>query len=455
MDAGQRSVRVLMFPWLAYGHISPFLQLARTLARRNFMFYIASSEINLASMRGKISEKESDSIKLVDLHIPASPELPSHYHTTNGLPPHLMPALKEAMDLCRPRISALLKTLMPDLVLYDFLHPSVPEEAAAHDIPAVLFLSTGAAASSYFIHHCFENHASEYPFPGVSLRESECPKSTGIKASDFDRLRECVTRSCQIVLIKSFREIEGKYLGYLSTLTGKKFVPVGTVFQYPETMKNREHDKFIEWLDEKVEEIALGLEESGANFILVLRSPERGKIQEMLPRGFAERVCERGMVVEGWAPQASILSHPSVGGFLSHCGWSSVMEAIHCSVAIIAVPMHLDQPLNARLVEELGIGEEVVRNGQGNLAVVIRKVLLETGEDSLKSKMREWSKRVREKGEEDADVVAVELVTLCERSGGMGLLPSNSVNGDGFFIYKTDRVNQTGLQGFPNQTVVK
>ncbi|XP_075499563.1 UDP-glucosyltransferase 29-like [Primulina tabacum] len=465
MDTRKRSIRILMFPWLAYGHISPFLQLAKSLTNRNSIVYMASSQINLGSIRGKLSEKDSVSIKLVDLHIPTSPDLPSHYHTTNGLPPHLMPALKKAMDLCRPRISTLLRTLKPDLVIYDFLHPSVPEEAAAHNIPAVLFLSPGAASSSYFMHHCFEKPTSDYPFPGIYFRESECgrysfvPKSTGIEASDFERLRECVNRSCQIVLIKSFREIEGKYIDYLSFITGKKFVPVGTLFQYQETRENHEHDKFIKWLDGKsegstvfasfgteyflkeseVEEIALGLEKSSANFILVLRSPQgQGtEIQQMLPKGFADRVGERGMVVEGWAPQARILSHPSVGGFLSHCGWGSVMEGIHCSVPIIAVPMHLDQPLNARLVEEVGIGEEVVRNrSEGNLergeiARVIGKVVVEECGQSFKLKVRELSEKMREKGEEEVDVVAEELVRLC----GIDLLPSNSVKGHELFIY--------------------
>ncbi|XP_073120060.1 UDP-glucosyltransferase 29-like [Henckelia pumila] len=438
MDTNRkRSIRVLMFPWLAYGHISPFLQLAKSLTKRNFIVYMASSQINIASIRGNLSENDSVSIKLVDLHIPTTPHLPSHYHTTNGLPSHLMPALKKAMDSSRPRISTLLQTLKPDLVIYDFLHPSVPEEAAAHGVPAVLFLSPGAASSSYFIHHCFGNPSSEYPFPGIYFREPRI--STGVEASDFERLRECVNLSSQIVLIKSFREIEGKYIDYLSFITGKKFVPVGTLFQHPETTENHhEHERFIKWLDGKsegsstvfasfgseyflkeseVEEIALGLEESSANFILVLRSPQgEGTCKNILPKGFVERVGERGMVVEGWAPQARILSHPSVGGFLSHCGWSSVMEGIHCSVPIVAVPMHLDQPLNARLVEEVGIGEEVVRNGEGNfvrgeIGGVIGKVVGKgSSGQSLKLKVRELSEKVRGKGEEEVDVVVEELV---------------------------------------------
>ena len=59
-------------------------------------------------------------------------------------------------------------------------------------------------------------------------------------------------------------------------------------------------------------------------------------------------------MLEGWAPQTKILEHPSIGGFVSHCGWSSVMESMKFGVPIIAVPVHFDQPLNNRLVEEVG-----------------------------------------------------------------------------------------------------
>ncbi|CDO99876.1 unnamed protein product [Coffea canephora] len=128
------------------------------------------------------------------------------------------------------------------------------------------------------------------------------------------------------------------------------------------------------------------------------------------------------MVLKGWAPQGRILKHPSIGGFVSHCGWSSVMEGIKFGVPIVAVPMHLDQPLNARLVEELGIGEEVVRNKQGILekeqvSSVIRKVVDEkstTGE-RFRRKVRELSEKMREKEEEEIDDVVEEMVKPCRK----------------------------------------
>ncbi|GFP93056.1 beta-d-glucosyl crocetin beta-1 6-glucosyltransferase, partial [Phtheirospermum japonicum] len=223
MDTRERSIRVLMFPWLAHGHISPFLELAKSLSKRNFITYICSSPINLNPIKKTLSPKHSISIKLVELQIPTTPHLPPHYHTTNGLPPHLMGPLKRALDSARPVFSSILETLNPDLVLYDFLQPWAPEEAALKNIPAAVFFSTGAAASSLLLHHSFRAPGSEYPFPGIYFRVL----SSG--TNDHVRVRECVERSSDVVLMKTFRELEGKYIDFLSDLTHKKIVPVGAL----------------------------------------------------------------------------------------------------------------------------------------------------------------------------------------------------------------------------------
>jgi UDP:flavonoid glycosyltransferase YjiC (YdhE family) len=126
------------------------------------------------------------------------------------------------------------------------------------------------------------------------------------------------------------------------------------------------------------------------------------------------------MVVEGWAPQTKILEHPSIGGFVSHCGWSSVMESMKLGVPIIAVPMQLDQPINARLVAEVGVGVEVKRDANGKLergkvAKVIREVVEEKAGEGVRRKAKELKEKIREKGEEEIDGVVQELVQLCRR----------------------------------------
>ncbi|KAI3946243.1 hypothetical protein MKW92_022931 [Papaver armeniacum] len=116
---------------------------------------------------------------------------------------------------------------------------------------------------------------------------------------------------------------------------------------------------------EQLREIAIGLENSGEHFLWVLRLPEPiagdGFMNE-----FEERVKGRGLLVKNqWVDQVGILSLGCVNGFMSHCGWNSVLESICESVPLLGFPITADQHLNARMVKEyFGIGVKVVtRNG--------------------------------------------------------------------------------------------
>ncbi|CAI0544432.1 unnamed protein product [Linum tenue] len=157
-------------------------------------------------------------------------------------------------------------------------------------------------------------------------------------------------------------------------------------------------------------EVAKGLERNkDLNFIWVVRFPEGAEKEKnfSLPEGFLERVEGRGLVVEGWAPQAKILQHERVSGFVSHCGWSSVLEGIVYGVRIVAMPMQLDQPWDAKLVEEIGVGKEVRRRKSDGgidgeeMGKVIDEVLRN---EEMKGRVRELSEKLQGKG--DAELVA-------------------------------------------------
>lgn len=100
-----------------------------------------------------------------------------------------------------------------------------------------------------------------------------------------------------------------------------------------------------------INELAHGLRNSRANFLWVLR-PEAvtsANQADVLPPGFEDDVAGRGMIVP-WCDQCKVLSHPAVGGFLTHCGWSSTLESIWFGVPMICYPFFMDQPTNRNMV---------------------------------------------------------------------------------------------------------
>lgn len=118
----------------------------------------------------------------------------------------------------------------------------------------------------------------------------------------------------------------------------------------------------------KVKEIAQALRDSGCKFLWSLRKPppknswypsEYEKLEDALPEGFLEKTKGNGMVI-GWAPQAVILSHRAVGGFVSHCGWNSILESIWFGVPMATWPMYSEQQANAfQLVKDLSMAVDI------------------------------------------------------------------------------------------------
>ncbi|XVE75544.1 hypothetical protein DITRI_Ditri12bG0102200 [Diplodiscus trichospermus] len=369
MDGRQKRMSVLMFPWLAHGHASPFLELAKKLIKKNFFIYFCSTPVNLNSIKPKISRKHSLSIQFVELHLPSLPDLPPHYHTTNGLPPHLMNTLKKAFDMSSLAFDNILKTLNPDLLIYDFIQPWAPALALSHNIPAVHFLCASAVIASFFF-HTIKKPCQAFPFPEIYIDDALKTKFSNLLENS-------------------------------SVLLNKKTVPTGPLVQDP-TEEDDEKKQIFEWLSKKTKSSTVFVSFGSEYF---LSKEER----EELAYG----------IELSQAPQAKILQHSSIGGFVSHCGWGSVMESLKFGVPIIAVPMHLDQPLNARLVDDIGVGLEVRRNKDGSLerkeiAKVIKEVVAEKDGEKMRSKARELNNHIKKKGDEDVDEVVEELIQLCE-----------------------------------------
>jgi len=105
---------------------------------------------------------------------------------------------------------------------------------------------------------------------------------------------------------------------------------------------------------EQNHEIAFGLKASGYSFIWVMRpSSSNGNIDsdENFPEDFLNETSEQGLVVP-WCPQLEVLSHESVGAFMTHSGWNSTLEGLSLGVPMLAVPQWSDQTTNSLYIAE-------------------------------------------------------------------------------------------------------
>lgn len=141
--------------------------------------------------------------------------------------------------------------------------------------------------------------------------------------------------------------------------------------------------------DEQLDEIAAGLVNSGHPFLWVVRSDTWSPPVDM--------GASHGKIVRGWVPQRSILAHKAVGGFVSHCGWNSVMESLAAGKPMIA-----EQHLNARHVADIvGAGVKIqIPKPRGTAAAVDVIVGRAEVEDKVRKLMdvdSEAGKKIRAK----------------------------------------------------------
>lgn len=105
-------------------------------------------------------------------------------------------------------------------------------------------------------------------------------------------------------------------------------------------------------------EIGSGLEASNSPFVWAIKAgDDMSEVEKWLSEGFEDRTAGRGLIIRGWAPQLMILSHPAVGGFMTHCGWNSMLESVCAGVPMITWPHFGEQFVNEKLiVQVMGIG---------------------------------------------------------------------------------------------------
>ncbi|KAL3834367.1 hypothetical protein ACJIZ3_009103 [Penstemon smallii] len=137
---------------------------------------------------------------------------------------------------------------------------------------------------------------------------------------------------------------------------------------------------------QEIEEITHGLLISQVSFVYILR-PNGLESNEtnIFPVGFENDIIDRGLIVP-WCNQNMVLSNPAIGGFVTHCGWNSIIESMWFGVPMICYPFLVDQPTNRKLVvENWKIGINLCDGDQIKRHEVAHKIkILMNGEYSIK-----------------------------------------------------------------------
>nr|AYC63478.1 UDP-glycosyltransferase [Scoparia dulcis] len=444
----------VVIPFPTQGHIRPLLKLAKILHFKGFYITFVNTEFNhkrLIRSQGPDSVKglEDFQLKTIRDGLP-----PSDKDATqdmfqlcesllrNGLPQfsELVESLNRSSDC--PNVTCIVSD--GDLTSFTL------DVAEKLNIPEVLFFTNSACG---FNTYCNYNGLAErglFPLkdesqitngyletrldwvPGMrNIRLRDFP--TFIRTTDphdllieFDLLQIANASRASAVVINTFDELDKEVLGALRQKFDK-VCTLGPIHMLEQLVEDhnvksigsslwKEDDTCIAWLNQmppnsvlyinfgsvtvlsphQLLELALGLANSHHYFLWIIRPDLVSGESAILPEEYLKEVDGRAKIV-GWCSQEQVLSHPSLGGFLSHCGWNSTVESISNGVPMICWPFTAEQPTNCRYAcTDWGMGLEIEGEITREKVTHLVKVLMERekGKEMTK-KALEWKDKAR------------------------------------------------------------
>ncbi|XP_058775703.1 UDP-glycosyltransferase 89A2-like [Vicia villosa] len=428
------NTHILVFPYPAQGHMLSLLDLTHQLALQNtFNITIIVTPKNLPILNPLLST-HPNTIQTLILPLPSHPKIPpgvenirdignaGNYSFINALSGLHNPIIHWFNNHPNP----------PQALISDFFLGWTQQLAVQLSIPRVAFYSLSAFSIS--VMNCGwsnpqllkSNEVVQFSeLPGAPSFKYEHLHSILLRYRESDPESEFVRESFISnsaswgFVLNTFEGLDGAYLDHFRARFGKSRVyAVGPLDSIRVDANLDGGSEVLRWLDqveedgsvlyvcfgsqkflkrEQMEALAFGLERSRTRFVWVVKAPSAvEQIEEgygLVPDGFEERVSGRGIVVRGWAPQMAILGHRVVGGFLSHCGWNSALEAAVTGVGILGWPMEADHFVVAKLlVEDLGVAVRVCEGADwvpdpDELGRVISGVMSEDSPQKRKAKL--------------------------------------------------------------------
>ncbi|XP_047968784.1 UDP-glycosyltransferase 75C1-like [Salvia hispanica] len=438
----QRHVLLVTLP--AQGHVNPSLQFAKKLIKMGIHVTFATS---LSARRLVAETAATKGLTFLTF----SDGYDGGYKLSDDTKNFMESMRKKGSKALRDAIAVAAEEGRPvTCLVYTLLLPWATEVARELHIPSTLLWIQPATVFSIY-YHFFNgfsdeiNEKSDNPgwkieIPGAPpLSKTDLPSfllpssSTEALAAFKEQFEELDAEASKPkVFVNTFDSLEAEALAAIDRY---ELVGVGPLI--PSAFVNGEDpseksfvvdlfeksDGCIEWLNSKqqssvvyvafgslvrlpkpqMEEIAAGLLRSGRPFLWVLRGEE--KEEEKL--SCLEDLDKIGKMVT-WCSQLEVLKHPSLGCFVTHCGWNSTLESLSCGVPVVAFPRWTDQGTNAKMIEDVWrIGVRVRGNEDGIVeSGEIWRCIEEVMDGGLKSfefrlNANKWKGLAREAAAED------------------------------------------------------
>ncbi|KAK1279513.1 putative UDP-glucose flavonoid 3-O-glucosyltransferase 3 [Acorus gramineus] len=408
-------VNLVFLPSPGMGHVISTVEMAQLLCFRSPRISITVFTMrhhrkpSLTSLTSSyISSITSPNITFIDL------PYPSDFHvdpTQNGetiislyIQSHI-PLIKQSIQNLNRPISA---------IIMDLFSTTLIDLADDFGVPAYVFFTSCASFLGLML-HLPSFHGTDFmdmkkdglavPTLPVKLDPLALPSPMLDKTNDayeWYMYHGRRFKDLRGVIVNSFVEVESHASNSLSAARAPPVFMVGPIIDVHPRRQERRHE-CMEWLDgqpknsvvflcfgsmgavsaEQAKEIARALEGCGYGFLWAVRVHDKverfglsleadadAEMESLFPEGFVERTGKRGMVLKGWVPQKEILAHPATGGFMTHCGWNSILEGVWFGVPMLAWPMYAEQRFNAVLVTEVvgvAVGMELDYGGNGGV----------------------------------------------------------------------------------------
>ncbi|XP_057534595.1 UDP-glycosyltransferase 73C3-like [Amaranthus tricolor] len=406
MASQEIKLHAIVIPLMSQSHLIPMIDLSKLLAQRGLTVSIITTPLNALHYQPILKSPINSNLQihLIPLHFPCNDVgLPQNCENLDSLPcPKLKTKFLQSSYLLQNPLEDYLVKVNPSPSFIISSLPWTHHVAQKFNIPR--FAYQGVSCFTLFcshkmmVHKVYESVKSDFePFyvpeilDKVEFTYAQLPKMMKKNCSidDCDGLKQIQDQfkeaesSAEGLLVNSFEELELDYVkSYKNVMRNVLCVGPLSISSKMKNEGNFEGHYCLKWLDlmkpksvlyvcfgslchlmpKQLIELGMGLESSNCPFIWVIRDVDYNEdvMKWLKDENFESRVQGRGLIVKGWAPQVLILSHSATGGFLTHCGWNSTLEAICAGVPMITWPMFAEQFFNEKfIVQVLKIGVRI------------------------------------------------------------------------------------------------